>query len=241
MSDKLPGHDRFPGFMRWIKYRGPFLGFLMLSYGAFWVVILVAMAVTGEPVRDVVVFGLYGIAIICFVVFPLFVIIEVLDLWTSPYFERRWLALQQHGRILAKEPFHDEQRCKVSATEEVLVRHLKMTYAENARPMRPLQILHSKDGGQTWETLPLRLSPSARFACIFTAKWPPSSGSRKLACNNGGVSFEILGKGFERLRFMDVYEVLWLSVWRATYDPHRKWWTLKFVGSVEWVDLDCAK
>jgi len=40
---------------------------------------------------------------------------------------------------------------------------------------------------------------------------------------------------------MDVYEVLWLSVWRATYDPHRKWWTLKFVGSVEWVDLDCAK
>jgi len=50
-----------------------------------------------------------------------------------------------------------------------------------------------------------------------------------------------LGKGLERLRFMDAYEVLWLSVWRATYDPHRERWTLKFVGSIDWIDLDWAK
>ena len=40
---------------------------------------------------------------------------------------------------------------------------------------------------------------------------------------------------------MDPYEVLWLSVWRATYDPHRERWTLKFVGSIDWIDLDWAK
>src|SRR5262245_29984060 len=233
MSDKFPEHDRFPGFLPWIKYRGPLLAFWMLSCVAFCVVMLVAIAVAGEPVRDVVVFGLYGIPIICFVAFLLFVLMEVFDFWTSPYLERRWLAVQQRSRNLAKEPFHDEQRCKVSATEEVWVRHLKITYAENARPIRPLEVLYSNDGGHTWDTLPLRLSPSARFACIFTAKWPPFSGSRKLACDHGGVSFQILGKGFERLRFMDIYDVLWLSVWRATYDPHRKWWTLKFVGSID--------
>src|SRR5262245_34303202 len=104
MSDKVPEHYRFPAFMPWIKYRSPFLGFMMLLCVAFWVLILVAMAVAGEPVRDVVVFGLYGIAITCFVAFPFFVLMEALDVyWMSPYLERRWLALKQHGRNLAKE------------------------------------------------------------------------------------------------------------------------------------------
>src|SRR5262245_16810073 len=240
--DRSSKHYRFPGLIRFIRYRGPFLAFAMLPLALAWTTVLVLTAIQGEPVGEIAVLALWTFLLACFVLTLLFIFLEVLDVWTSPYLERRWLALKQHGRNLAKEPFHDEQRCKVSAKEEVWVRHLKMTYAENARPMRPLQVLHSKDDGHMWETLPLRLSPSARFACIFfTAKWPPSSGSRKLACNDGGISFEILGKGFERLRFMDAYEVLWLSVWRATYDPHRKWWTLKFVGAVDWIDLDWAK
>ena len=239
MSDKVPEHYRFPGFMPWIKYRGPLLAFMMLSCVAFWVVILVAMAVTGEPVR--VVFGLYSIAIICSVVFLFFVFTEVLDVWTSPYLERQWLAAQERFRNLAKEPFHGEQRCKVSATEEVWVRHFSMTDT-NARPMPALEVLHSKDGGRTWETLPLQLSPWARFACtVLDAKWPPYSGSRNLACNNCRVSFEMVGrKWFEKpWRFLNVDpEDIWLSIWRATYDPRRKWWTLKLIGQLglDWID-----
>src|SRR5262245_5409905 len=108
MSDKFPEHYRFPGLMPWIKYRGPLLAFLMLPLVVIWAGVLVITAIQGEPVRDVVVFGLYALPIMCFAFFLLFVLMEVLDVWTSPYFERRWLALQQHGRNLAKEPFHDE-------------------------------------------------------------------------------------------------------------------------------------
>src|SRR5262245_10578860 len=140
MSDKVPEHYRFAGFMPWIKHRGPFLGFMMLSCVAFWVVILVTMAVTGEPVRDVLFFGLYGIAIICFAVLLFFVLMEVLDVWTSPYLERQSLAVQQRWRNLAKDPFHGEQRCKVSATEEVWVRHFCMTDTRNRRPMPALEV-----------------------------------------------------------------------------------------------------
>jgi len=212
----------------------------MLPVVVICAVALVIVAIRGEPVpvRDVVLFGLVVFPIMCFVLFLFFALVEVLDFWMlSPYFERQW----QHRRNLAKDPFLAEQRCKVSATEEVWVRHISMTDTTNARPMPALEVLHSKDGGHTWETLPLRLSPSARFACIFTAKWPPSPGSRKLACNNGSVSFETLGKGFERLQFIDAYDVLWLPVWRATYDPHREWWTLKFVGPIDWSDFHWAK
>src|SRR5262249_15782483 len=156
------------------------------------------------------------------------VLMEVLDVWTSPYVERWALAVEQRWRNLTKDPFHSEQRCKVSATEEVWVRHFSMTDTKNARPMPGLEVLHSKDGGRTWGPIPLRLSPWARFACtVLDVKWPPYSGSRNLACNNGRVSFEMVGrKWFEKpWRFLNMGpEDIWLSIWRATYDPRRKWW-----------------
>src|SRR5215813_8232460 len=121
-TDPGPDHYRFPGLIPWIRYRGPFLAFLMLCVAPIWATVLVMSAIEGEPVGEIAVTGLWTFLLMCFVLTLLFIFMEVLEAWTSPYIERRWLALEQRSRNLAKEPFHDEQQCKVSATEAVWVR-----------------------------------------------------------------------------------------------------------------------
>src|SRR5215831_6132138 len=129
--DRRSGHYRFPGLVRFIRYRGPFLAFLMLPPAVVWAGVLITTAIQGEPVAEAAVVGLCVLLGVFFVLALLLGFLEALDVWTSPYVERRRLELEQRRRDLARDPFHDEQRCRVSATEEVWVRHLKMTYSEN--------------------------------------------------------------------------------------------------------------
>jgi hypothetical protein len=119
-----------------------------------------------------------------------------------------------------KAPFHTDQRCKLSPTEEVWVRHTRNTQPQGHGLF--LEVFYSKDSGQTWQKLPLRLSPWARFKCIMLdGEWPPTSASRNLFCGSNCISFEVAGA--------DRWDN-WEDVWRATYYPRRKWWTLKVVG-----------
>jgi hypothetical protein len=118
-----------------------------------------------------------------------------------------------------KAPFQMEQRCKLSPTEEVWVRHERDP--QGGYPFS-LEVHRSRDSGETWERQPLRLSPWARFKCIMLeGEWPPTSASRNLSCDKGGISLDVIGADY-----WDNYQ----NVWRATYCPQRKWWTLKMVG-----------
>jgi hypothetical protein len=146
-----------------------------------------------------------------------------------------WLARQQSKNFerklstltdAQKAPFQMEHRCKLSPAEEIWVRHER-----DPQPTRgtglSLEVLYSKNSGQTWEKLPLRLSPWARFKCIMLdGEWPPTSPSRNLSCDKDGISLEVMGAD---------YWDNWPNVWRATYGPHRKWWTLKVIGPL-WVE-----
>jgi len=134
--------------------------------------------------------------------------------------ELQWKKIEALGDA-HKAPFQHEQRCKPSPAEEVWVRRVRSTQSDKLL----LEVLHTRDGGQMWEPLPLRLSPWARFKCIMhEEKWPPASVVRNLSCGDDGISFEVLFWG------RDTWEIRLPNVWRATYRHRRKWWTLKMVG-----------
>ena len=124
-----------------------------------------------------------------------------------------------------ESPFEREHRCKPSPAEEIWVRHLSNPHPPPKERPLLLEVLHSKDSGQTWEKLPLRLSPWAQFKCaMLDGEWPPASGSRNLSCDDGSISFEVLGA--------DYWEK-WPDVWRAIYNPRRRWWTLDVIGPLK--------
>jgi hypothetical protein len=127
---------------------------------------------------------------------------------------KRLLALGDAHKAL----FHFEQRCKLSPDEEVWVRRARDPQSNQLL----LEVLHTRDGGQTWERLPLRLSPWAKFKRIMLeGEWPPNS-TRHISSHEDGISFESL-----------VLPDHWdgrPNVWRATYRPRWRWWTLKVVG-----------
>src|SRR5262245_36705340 len=106
-------------------------------------------------------------------------------------------------------PFQDEHRCKPSPTEEVWVRSIRNSQRTTKGHLFSLEVLYSKDSGRTWEQLPMRLSPWARLKCIMLdGEWPPASASRNLSCDNGRISFEVIGADYWERPLM---------IWRATY------------------------
>ena len=179
----------------------------------------------GEPLR-----GMLGLGLVVALAFLIFVVFEVAlpalaDWWGLDGWIEKRLSKTLKKRLSAlsdaqKAPFQTEQRCNVSPTEAVWVRHIRNTQLQEHGSI--LEVLYSKDNGQTWEKLPLRLSPWARFKCtMLDGEWPPTWGSRNLSCDNNCISFEVQGAD----NWSD-----WQNVWRATYRPRRKWWTLKVVG-----------
>jgi hypothetical protein len=179
-------------------------------------------------VREIVALTLV-LALAFLVLFAFMVVLPALMEWSG--FDsrfREWAgrrAEKAHwNRLLAlgeahKALFHFEQRCKLSPAEEVWVRRARNPQSNQLF----LEVLHTRDSGQTWERLPLRLSPWARFKCIMLeGEWPPTS-TRHISSNEDGISFEML------VLPDDSWESA-PSVWRATYRPRRKWWSLKLIG-----------
>lgn len=223
--------DRRSALIRFVKSQWLKLAVFILptiaigSWGAVYSI------VEGAPLRGILVLGL--VLALTFLAFVLFEVIPraLADWWGfdawlarqhSKNFERKLLTLTDSQ----KAPFQMEHRCKLSPAEEIWVRHER-----DPQPTRgtglSLEVLYSKNSGQTWEKLPLRLSPWARFKCIMLdGEWPPTSPSRNLSCDKDGISLEVMGAD---------YWDNWPNVWRATYGPRRKWWTLKVIGPL-WVE-----
>jgi hypothetical protein len=202
--------------LTWSVKRGAFL----LAIVAFPLILIVRGASVREPVAALAAI-LLGLALL---LLPIFVL-QGLDMWFGWTKRLKRLQMKRFQQRLSalsdaqKAPFQIEQRCKLSATEEVWVEHKR--YLQSGYILS-LDVRHSRDGGKTWERLPLRLSPWARFKCIILdGEWPPTSASRNLSCDKDGISLEVIGAD---------YWDNWPNVWRATYRPRRKWWTLKIVG-----------
>jgi hypothetical protein len=200
----------------------------MMAGCALLLVPLVPSIVRGETGVGEIVLPLA----VVFVVLPVvFVVLEVVPLALMERFGFYEWASRRRSEIQTKKiaalgdvhkaPFEHEQRCKQSPTEEVWVRRVRSTQSDKLL----LEVLHTRDSCQTWEPLPLRLSPWARFKCIMhEEEWPPASVIRNLSCGEHGISFEVLFWG------PDTWEIRLPNVWRATYRPRWKWWTLKMVG-----------
>lgn len=225
-------HKRLAGLL-WSATRGqaPFLAILILGANAIWILPTVFALVRGEPVGlslgDIVfvltfalVFGFFGIFVFSVVPSVLMEWFEFYEWARSRRSEKIWKKIDALGDA-HKAPFHLEQRCKLSPTKEVWVRRVRDTQSDKLL----LEVLHTGDSCQTWERLPLRLGPWARFKCMMhEEEWPPASSIRNLSCNGDGITFEVLFWG------PDTWEIRWPNVWRATYRTRRKWWTLKIVG-----------
>ena len=175
--------------------------------------------VRGEPLRGMLVLGLLmAITFLMFVVFEV-ALPALANWWGFKEWMARRLSKTLKKRLSAlsdaqKAPFQTEQRCNLSPTEAVWVRHIRNTQLRGHGIF--LEVLYSKNNGQTWEKLPLRLSPWARFKCsMLDGEWPPTSGRRNLSCDNNCISFEV--PGADRWDNPD-----WQNVWRATYHPRRK-------------------
>jgi hypothetical protein len=227
------------GLMLWLRYRRGFLGATLLMLASFPALLFVILLIDSGGVVD---FAFVATAVCALLVTLLFIVLlECFGWLLLPAEERMRLKWEQRQRDLAKVPFLREQRCQVSATEAVWVRH-RGTSDEKARSRSIFEVLYSKDGGQTWQELPLHLSLCARVMCtVLDPKWPPYSGSRNLGCNSGRVSFEMVGKRWldgKRLPALEDPEYVDFSIWRATYHPRRKRWTIKFVGmyGLGWID-----
>jgi len=212
------------------KSRASLLAPMMLVVGVITASVMVTSLVRGELLR-----ASGALALVLLLTFLAFVAFEVvlpalagwwgLDAWLarqkSNNFERKLSALTD----AQKAPFKMEHRCKLSPTEEIWVRHERDPPTQGTG--LSLEVLYSKNGGQAWEKLPLRLSPWARFKSIMLdGEWPPTSASRNLSCVKDGISFEVIGA--------DYWEN-WPNVWCATYSPRWKWWTLKVIGPL-WVE-----
>ena len=213
------------------KRRSLLLVIMMLTAGVLPLLVVVNSLVGGEPVRAALALVLV-LLLGCLMFAALEVVLPALmdwwgfDAWLasqrSKNFERKLSALTD----AQKTPFQMEHRCKLSPAEEIWVRHERDPQPTQGTGLS-LEVLYSKNSGQTWEQLPLRLSPWARFKCSMQdGEWPPTSASRNLSCVKDGISFEVIGA--------DSWDT-WPNVWRATYRPRRKWWTLKVIGPL-WVD-----
>jgi len=211
------------------KRRAPLLATMMLVVGVITASVMVTSLVHGELVR-----AGGALVLVLLLTFLMFVAFEVVlpaladwwgfDAWLtrqkSKNFERKLSALTD----AEKAPFQGEHRCKLSPTEEIWVRH---AWSPQRKHTRLLEVLHSRNGGQTWERLSLRLNPWARFKCsMLDGEWPPTSASRNLTCDMNGISLEVVGAD---------YWDNWPNVWRTTYRPRWKWWTLSVIGPL-WVE-----
>ena len=224
--------DRLAGII-WsaTKGRALLLAIAMLLASAPGILGVSISLVRGEPVgmteRDIVALTLV-LAVAFLVLFAFMVVLPALTEWSGidSRFRRwagrraeegHWKRLQALGEA-HKALFHFEQRCKLSPAEEVWVRRARSPQSNQLL----LEVLHTRDSGRTWERLPLRLSPWARFKRIMLeGEWPPNS-TRHISRNEDGISFE-------SLVLPDHWEGA-PSVWRATYRPRWRWWTLKVVG-----------
>ena len=187
--------------------------------------------VRGEVGVGEIAFLALFLALTFLVLFALTVVLPALVEWSGFDERARRRGAEQHKKRRAKRcaalgdahkaPFQLEQRCKLSPTNEVWVRH-----ARNPQSNRLLlEVLYTGDSCQTWERLPLRLSPWAWFKCIvYQGEWPAIPQTRHLSCNKDLISFEVLDL------CADNWET-WPIVWRATYRPRWRWWTLKAIGS----------
>jgi hypothetical protein len=205
---------------------------LILVANSFWILPTILSLVRGEPVGmsvgDIVFLPAFTLVLGFLVLFVFSVVPPVLTEWFGFYeWARRRRSEQIWKKIAAlgdahKAPFRIEQRCKVSPTEEVWVRHVKMPQSGKLL----LEVLHTRNGCETWERLPLHLSPWAQFKCItLEGEWPPAPPrTRHLSCDKDGISFEVIGY------IDDSWEGNQINVWRATYRPRWKWWTLKLIG-----------
>jgi hypothetical protein len=201
----------------------------LVKRGAIMLVILMLPAivisiVVGKSVRETLAILVAMLSALALGLLPIFVV-EGLAIWFGWSGWAKRLMMKKYKQKLSalsdtqKAPFQMEQRCKPSPSEEVWVRHERDP--QRGYPFS-LEVHRSRDSGETWERLPLRLSPWARFKCIMLeGEWPPTSASRNLSCDKDGISLEVIGADY-----WDNYQ----NVWRATYRPRRKWWTLKMVG-----------
>jgi hypothetical protein len=214
---------------------------LIVGVNAIWILPTIVSLVRGEPVGlspgDIVFVLIFTLVLGFFGMFVFSVVPTLLIEWFGFYewarrrgAEKTWKKIDALGDA-HKAPFHLEQRCKLSPIEEVWARRVRDTQSDKLL----LEVLHTRDGCQTWERLPLRLGPWARFKCIMhEEEWPPASGIRNLSCDEGGITFEVPFWG------PDTWEPRFPNVWRATYRPRRKWWSLKMIGPLWPVALSYA-
>jgi hypothetical protein len=194
---------------------------------ALMLVPLIPSFVRGEASAGEIVFLLAAVFVACPVVFVLFEVVP--SALTERFGFYEWAgrrATEKHLERLAalgephKAPFHSEQRCRLSPTEEVWVRCARSAQSN----MRSLEVLQTRDNWQTWERLPLRLSPSAWLKCImYQGEWPATFRIRHLVCDEHRILFEVLDLCADKCD-------TWPIVWRATYRPRWKWWVLKAIG-----------
>ena len=188
--------DRLAGII-WsaTRVRALLLAIVMLLAGAPGILAVSIALVRGEPVGitegDIV--ALTAVLAVAFLVlFTFMVVLPALTEWSGIGSRfREWAGRRAEQaylkRLLAlgeahKALFHFEQRCQLSPAEEVWVRRTRNQQSNQLS----LEVLHTRDSGQTWERLPLRLSQWARFKCIMLeGKWPPGS-TRHIASNEDG-------------------------------------------------------
>ena len=109
----------------------------------------------------------------------------------------------------------------MSDSEEVRVCEFTHIPATSKNETMSLEVLYSSDGGKSWTSLPLRRSPWGWLRCILRdGGWPPES-SRQLSCEGEAIALEFVSP--------DYWDNWPLKIWRATYQPRWRWWSLEVV------------
>ena len=155
--------------IRLVKGQAPLLAIAMLLASAPAILGVSFSIVRGEAVaigvREIVALTLV-LALAFLVLFALMVVLPALMEWSG--FDagfRDWAGCRRAEkaywkRLLAlgeahRAPFHLDQPCKLSPAEEVWVRRARDPQSNQLS----LEVLHTRDSGQTWERLSLRLEP----------------------------------------------------------------------------------
>ncbi len=211
--------------MRYAKGRAPLLAITMALCALMISPVVLSFVRSEVDLREILALALV-FALGFLVLFASMVVLPGLMEWSGfGEWARRRGAEQREKRFAAlgeahKAPFQFEQRCKLSPTEEVWVRNVRNPQSNGVS----LEVLQTRNGCQTWERLPLRLSPWARFKCImYQGEWPATPRTRHLSCDKDGISFEVFD-------WCDDNSETWPIVWRAIYRPRWKWWSLKVIG-----------
>jgi hypothetical protein len=97
--------------------------------------------------------------------------------------------------------------------------------------LRQVEVKCSRDGGQTWIVLPMRLSVASRVRYGMFAGWPPER-TRSLGEEDGTIWLEYDNEWvpFER----PIAKVDTESRWRATFSSKRQYWTLKRIAYIDY-------